>query len=447
MSKTTFKRKAPILEGTFLTDTLIAPWDDETWEKELLAYQEVGIKYLVLTSNILHKKDGSYIVNYPTEIDDFKDAYHGNDLIEKLLKNAKKFKMKVFIGLNFDDIWWSYWWDTEYITSNCNWLYEQMLVGNKIADELYELYYDKYSESFYGWYWIWEFWNSTAMALKTKGRMQNIKIFSNCLNISIDHLNELNIKMPLMFSPFANLKLDTSKHDLYHMWHDIIALTKFRTGDIICPQDSVGAGGVSFDQLEDYYTSFKKAVDTKPGLKMWANNENFEQSDWSSATLGRFVKQMEISAPYVERHITYSYNSYYSPLNVNPGLHETYKKYVEEGRLSCEIPNAPLNVNVVLADNGVAVIGWDEDSDMNKIAGYEIYKNNELIGSIKCDRNDGKGFIPLLKCSFEDTCFTNDISEENIEYAVTAFDFAGNFSIRSKCILKKHRDTVTSYSI
>jgi hypothetical protein len=75
----------------------------------------------------------------------------------------------------------------------------------------------------------------------------------------------------------------------------------------------VGAGHIKIDELDKYFAALKNAVDTKPELTFWANNENFTISDWSSAPLSRFVEQMKISSKYVENHVTFAYSHYYSP--------------------------------------------------------------------------------------------------------------------------------------
>jgi hypothetical protein len=412
------------LIGTFISDWLVKNWSDETWRKELTAMQEIGIEYLILAPTVLFNKDGKWLVNYPTQIEGAKDSYDGIDLVENILRNAKKFNIKVLFGLNMDDKWWENWWDVNVTTANREWLYKQMKLGNIVADELYSKYHSRYPDIFIGWYWVWEMWNFSIMTLDSIGRNQNIQTLTNCLNITLDHLTKLDKSMPVLFSPFANLALNTIE-DVYHMWKDIFASTKFRNGDIFCPQDSVGAGGTKLSQLRECFMAFKKAVDTKPGLKLWANNENFEQSDWSSATLDRFIQQIKITSEFAEHNITFAYNNYYSPLNTDKGFHETFKYYVNNGKLPIKLPQIPLNVTQSI-DNDKSVIRWTE---CESVAGYLIYKNSKLIGSVKCNKDDGKGYIEKMNCIINDADFCNDSSAE---YAVCSFDFAGNLSLQSK---------------
>lgn len=407
------------LSGTFISDWLVRNWDDDKWARELSAMREIDMEYLILAPNVLYKNDGTWVANYPTEIDGARQSYDGNDMLETMLRNAKKFGMKVFLGLNMNEKWWENWWDTQTTQVNKEWLYEQMQVGNVVADELYDRYHSRYPETFYGWYWVWEFWNSTAMTLAAFGRNQNIDILVNCLNINLDHLTKLDPSMPLLLSPFANMNI-TTYDDLYYMWKDIVLAAHFREGDILCPQDSVGAGGTKMTELRSCYASYKAACGHKPGLRFWANNESFDHTDWSSASLDRFVNQLEITAEFAEINITFAYNNYYSPINTDRGFHEAFKHYLRTGKLSSEPPASPAAVRVTEYQDGV-IVEWDSCCNA---AGYYIFKNGKIAGSVKCQRDDGRGYIPDIPRQFID-------KKGNVQdrYGVAAFSFEGNFSL------------------
>lgn len=425
-------KKYPVLGGTFLSDAVFQNWTDAEWRREFEAYREIGLQYLVMTSNVVRRKDGSCGVCYPTRLPGLREGYAGRDLIGTLLRYAREFGMKVFMGLNFDDRWWDYFWDTDYTTANRAWLYDQMKLGNQIADELYERYHGEFPDAFYGWYWIWEFWNSTVMTLGARGRRQNIRIFADCLNSSLRHFTELDPSMPMLLSPYVNFKLGTTRQDLCAMWRDILADAEFRNGDILCPQDSVGAGGASLAQLPDFYGAFREAADTKPGLRLWANNENFVISDWSGSCLDRFVKQMELSDPYVERHLTYAYPCFYSPVNAHPGYHDAYKRYYETGKLPCAIPRPPVRVAAEIKGKH-AVVRWDFEGDLSALAGFDVYRDNGYIGGTRWKQRGGKENLPDLECCFDDDRFSEVRGENPVEYAVTAVDFDGNNSVRVRC--------------
>lgn len=407
------------LSGTFISDWLVKNWDDEKWAQELSSMREIGMEYLILAPTVLHRNDGSWYVIYPTEIEGAKESYDSIDVIETLLSNAQKYGLKVFLGLNMHERWWDFWWNSQKTLAGSEWLYEQMRLGNTVADEIYERYHSRYPDTFYGWYWVWEFWNSKIMALSAEGRSQNIRVLTNCLNINLDHLSKLDSSMPFMFSPFANMSISTYD-DLYYMWKDIFKTTHFREGDIFCPQDSVGAGGTKLPELRQCYKVYKAACEQKKEIRFWANNESFVQSDWSSALLDRFVSQLEITGEFAEKNITFTFNNYYGPVNAGKGFYNAFKEYLETGTLSMEAPSSPEFVQVKKEENGVA-LEWDSCGD---VAGYSIFRNNEPIGSVKMQRDDGKGFILPMACRFVDE---NGSLED--KYGVASVSYEGNYSL------------------
>lgn len=407
------------LSGTFISDWLVKNWDDEKWAQELASMRDIGMEYLILAPTVLHKNDNSWYVLYPTQVDEAKNSYDNIDVIETLLRHAKKFGMKVFLGLNMDDKWWDFWWDSQKTLANSHWLYQQMELGNAVADEVYDRYHSRYPDTFYGWYWVWEFWNAKIMTLSAAGRNQNINVLANCLNINLDHLTKLDPSMPLMLSPFANMSI-TTYDDLYYMWKDILKATHFREGDIFCPQDSVGAGGTKLPELRQCYQTYKAACEQKQGLRFWANNESFEQSDWSSALLDRFISQLEITGEFAEKNITFTFNNYYSPVNAERGFYKALKQYLETGILSFDAPSSPKYAQVKKEKDGI-VVEWESCGD---VAGYSIFKNNEPIGSVKSQRDDGKGFILPISCRFVD-----EKGSEEDQYGVASVSYEGNYSL------------------
>ena len=406
-----FQRR-PLI-GTFLSEWLVAGWDDALWEQELTAMREIGMEYLILAPTVFRALDKPATACYATSIPSVFSRQSPNDLIDTLLRNARKFDMKVFLGLNMDDLWWKLWWKTRYTLSRRDWLLEQMHTGNQAAGEMYQRYHGAYPDTFYGWYWVWEFWNSPIMAPNRFRRDDSIRMLADSLNINLDYLTALDSAMPLLFSPFANMTL-TTEEDLYHIWKDIFACTRFREGDIFCPQDSIGAGGTKMPELRGCYAAYRRACDTKPCLRFWANNESFDVSDWSSAFLSRFVEQMETTGEFTEENITFAYNNYYSPVNVGGGFHNAYLRYLQTGALDMSAPAAPGEVWLTESE-GQKLLQW---SACERAAAYQIYKNGKIYGSIKQGRNDGKGFVPALPCEYP-------ADMERADYAVAAISWEG----------------------
>lgn len=367
----TFEQKAhsyPTVEGTFIQDWLTRKWNDDRWHKELSLLKNLGINYLILAPSVSVDDKGNIKSIYPSTYND-KNEKPSTDILDICLRNAKKVGMKVFVGLNLDDKWWSANFSEE-------WLDEQMKIGNRIADELVSKYKNKYGDTMYGWYWPWEVDNIHALS------SENQTILEKAININLDHLNKITPDMPFMLSPFANSKLGTADSNS-KMWSSILPQIHFKYGDIFALQDGVGAGGLSVDQLPEWFEKMRQAINKKSGLKFWANIESFDAKDWTSAPLSRYIKQLDNVNPYVNKIITFAYPHYYSPSQVNKQYNDIYAQYCKSGILPKVFPPAPVSDLRILEENNHNVLKWVLPKDRKNLIGYHIYKNGILIGNIQ----------------------------------------------------------------
>lgn len=311
------------LTGTFLQPGAFTSYDDEKWGNHMKYLLEAGIDTVIIQWVANTPGLEVTFAAYPTALAEKypSQEYKGGSeyIVEGCLKAAQKHGIKVFLGLNGSPEWWSQF------VNNEQWNTSQAELGNEIADELYELYKSKYPDSFYGWYYVWEMYN---------GMSGKEKACSDMMNINLRHLTVLDPTMPLMLSPFVRLDGGTAK-EAGEEWARFFATTDFRPGDIYCSQDAVGAGWMEIEHVEDYFREIKKAIDKKPGLLFWANNENFTDTAvvknspkdgprFIPAPVERFIKQMELTDPYVSGHVTFAYSHYYAPDRNPPEHHNEF---------------------------------------------------------------------------------------------------------------------------
>lgn len=422
------------LDGTFIQSWLCAGWSDERWQEELQSLKDVGMTYLIMGDACTKSTEGNWYSFYPSQIPGIKEGYGGVDVIDAALRNCQKFGIKVFVGMGLDDKWWGTF------INDPEWLNASMEQSNKIVDELYANYYNKYKDTFYGWYWVPEFFNDTSFAKSSPNREARIKVLSDAMNINLDHITKLDPSLPLLLSPYVNIDY-TSANDNYEFFADLLKITHFRKGDILCPQDSVSAVGERKIKYMDAWTkSFRKAADTKEGMKFWSNNENFdtyEPNKSASANLERFIRQIQISSKYAEHIVTFAYSHYYSPYNAIPGFHKTYEKYVKEGTLEKEPPSEPKNVTAEMLDAESAIVKWEEATDNIQVAGYKIVRNGDLCKTIYATRDDGRGAEPAVATHFTDNDAGKSFVNGKIEYEVYAYDCAGNESNKVSVIINQ----------
>ncbi len=402
----------PTADGTFIQLDMTGEWDDAKWLKEFYFLREAGMHYLIVMGTAF--TEGNVIKTaYPTNLPDC-SMFTKKDIIDTLLRNAEAAGMKVFLGINFNEEWW------KKAASDPEWLFAQMQRDNMIADELYRLYHYRYPGAFYGWYWMYEVDN---MNFKSK---KQFKILAKAISIQLDFLSEHHERLPFMLSPFMNLAYACPGR-YGNGWAYLFKHTGLGDGDVFCPQDSVGGGGVGLQDVGRWFAAFRRAVDKKPGLLLWANTECFDHKTWSSAPVGRFIRQMENEKPYVDNLVTFAYSHYYSPNNINPGYHRTYVDYVRTGKLDCQRPDAPETVEIERLDEKCFKISWTPAKDNIGVCGYILYRNGIPVFRTEVQRSyGGSGEGPV-------TTYMDVLSKKpgssGITYEARAFDFAGNISI------------------
>lgn len=412
----------PAFTGTFLQSWYSSSWDDARWEAEVEAMQTAGIKYLILQSTAEKNSSSRWNVYYNSSLSEFDGAaYSGTDVIEAALRHCKNTGIKVFVGLNMFEGFWTFGAITDEYGKICS-------LAADMAEEIYLKYYNDYSDAFGGWYFVPEINNMIICSLNTAGICKG-------LNTVIAEIDSLNPALPLILSPFNSDYLSTGSVSASIEWITLFGLTDFRDGDIFAPQDAVGALWTKEENLRRNWEMFKTAADScEAEVRLWANCENFdiaipssfgssiitrpatENTEYVTSTLDRFVNQMKIASEYCENIITFSYNHYFSPNAVSPIYMNTYLDYLENG-YSLEV-NAPSRItDFRKTQSGNAVLlTWSEPEDDFGIAYYRICKNGEFLARVEgCFGN-------VL------TQFSDPGASESAEYTITAFDAAGNAS-------------------
>lgn len=395
----------PFFAGSFIQEFLVKDWDAKRWDDEMQMYQSVGMKYMIYAPSLLVNAKGETRTTYPSKLTSKKRS---NNTLEMCLASAQKYNIKVFVGLNFNERWWKVDYDEQ-------WLLKEMGQGNIVAQEIFDLYKKKYPEALHGWYWVWEVDNLHCQTSECQ------QALVKALNTNLDYLTALDADMPFMLSPYMNHAVGLDAEGYGAFWTDVFKETNFRGGDIFSPQDCVGAGGLNLQNLDEWFRQLKKAVDSKAGLKFWGNVETFEQASWTSASLQRVQKQLDIVNKYTSNIICFAYSHYNSPYVVNENYHEAYRHYIYNGLL----PNQELKgyaATVLRKDvkNGVEISWTPSLIEDSKVDGILIYKNGELLKKIQFKKNR------MLSSFFDKT------GGENAAYEIALYNVLGCESERIK---------------
>lgn len=423
-SDSSVQKCKPEFNGTFIQSWLTASWDDKRWEAETRNMKQAGIEYLVLQtlaekgSNIT---GGKWTVYYKSGVKALEKATFAGDSLEPALRHCKKAGIKVFVGLNMFDDFWTEGTLTKQYGEVCD-------IAAEMVEDIHQKYGNSYSETLYGWYFAPEISNGII-------RQFNVQGLADGLNDIIESINKTDESKPLLLSPFYSEYLSTGSLVTLATYVRLFDLVNLRNGDIFAPQDAVGAKWVKEENLEMTWKLYKTAVETcDADIKLWANCENFssavaggvlsgivsppqtENVNNVPETLDRFVWQMNVASHYAENIITFSYNHYYSPDYVNPVFNNTYLDYIENGYvLENSAPSKVKNPAVSL-NGSKLVLSWEGAEDNIGIAYYRVLKDGKFF-----TRVEAKGNETLFTVT--DSAFAN-----NSTYTVTAFDGAGNSS-------------------
>ncbi len=418
------RRTEPIFSGTFLQPWLGVQWSDEDWKAEIEEMKQDGIEYLIIQNvadKTQKKAGGEWTVYFDTELKQLENANKEPNIVEAALRACKGTGIKVMIGLAvFEDFWYRGAFTTQY--SEC------CKISAALAKEIYEKYGEEYKDTLCAFYFTPEFsnivWDSASALLLSKG-----------LNVLLDEMNKSCGNLPLAMSPYVTNYLTFGKIDMIAFWSKIFSYTHFRDGDIVAPQDAVGAGFVKAAELERNWKMFRTLVDNCGAkLKLWANCESFSIARAKSAISGiavpnetenkvsvpacmdRFALQLDIASRYCDNIITFSYNHYLSKNQVASQFIEAYRTYVKNGfAAETNAPQNPTDFLKTQGENGI-VLTWGEATDDIGIAYYRITKNGKFLSRIECIYNE-----PELS-------FTDESGNLSDVYVITACDTSGNFS-------------------
>lgn len=372
----------PIIKGTFIQEFLVKNWDDQRWQEEFLTLKSLGMEYLVFAPTMLTDKNNHISTLYKFDFIKDNDVNH-QELLDICLRNAEKSDFKVFIGLNFNEKWW----DAPYTKE---WLEDEMKIGNSIMKELIDRYKLLYPTAFHGWYWVWEVDNYLSQTLSSKDAL------ISALNINVDFINKHTPDMPLLLSPFMNARLG-SPSVYRETWEYVFSKVRFKKGDIFCPQDCVGAGGLKENEVSSWFKELGKAVSRNKKLVFWGNVETFNQAEWTSRTIDRLVNQMNTVNEYVDTIISFAYSHYYSPKAINSNFHKAYKYYLEHSELPKLTKPDLINNLVLTKKKDDYELSWDAVPTSSEVVGCRIYNKEGLLREVQLPKTntsliiDGEG--------------------------------------------------------
>ena len=269
------RKCAPEFNGTFLQSWLSSSWDDERWADEVDAMQKDGVEYLVLQDLANMDSAGNWTVYYNSTIPQFASAINGGDVLSAALEACENTDIKVFAGLTMFDSFWG--------VGNFTGDYKKVCAVT--ADMLGDIAANYTSDNLYGWYFTLEINNQINCGTLLMASM------ADGLNTVLEKATEVSQDMPLMISPFTAKYLAAGEIGTYAQWLTFFELVDFRDGDIVAPQDALGADWIEEDDLLGIWEAYSKALEKADAdVKLWGNCENFDIATGPSILGGTILR-------------------------------------------------------------------------------------------------------------------------------------------------------------
>ncbi len=443
----TARKPVTAVNGTFIQPWLYMTYSDAQWDLEMQAMKEVGIEYLIMGDVANQNLDDSWTVYYPSELD-FLEGYYAYDAVDKLLYYCDKYDIKVYLGMGLDTGWNSDIASAEGRAANR----EYMERCNRITAELYSMYKSQYPDTYYGFYFVTELYNTIYMDTDI-GIDAYAEGLEEMFTMVIEGCSALDPDMPLLFSPYINIfgygfaSINVDRFTEYYT--EVLSRIPFRNGDMLCPQDSCGGGGCDPAHLEEWTKAYRNAVDRSNAIRgtellLGTNAEMFTSPDAyrmtnphgvsyvGTKTVDDFAKRLEIAEPYVDSLFCFAYPHHYSPYNAMPEFHENFVHYLQTGEIETEPPTPPtvIKTEIVTAEDAQQLkLSIHGMTDNTAVAQTNIYKNGKLYDYLVAGVAIGGNGENATQHDWIDYEF--DVQNETAVYEFECIDVCGNISQKS----------------
>lgn len=436
------------MSGAFISPWLYNGFTDAEWKQEIAEWKLLGIEYIIMADVATINIDDDYSIQaaFPTKLE---GATQTSDSVTKIFEKCSANDIKVIIGTGNTSGGWGYIDVTS--AANVETFKKVCARFADIAEDIYGIYHDKYKDSFAGFYFAPELFNSSQVD-NEGSRKRYVEGLTAGIDVLLDRLTELDGSIPFFMSPYVNLFggswVSKNYDNLAKFWSEFFATGHFRDGDVLIPQDSCGAGGCDTAHLEDMTKAYRKGVDEcGKDIRLWSNCEIFIQPKdlqesgfvtWSTMPIGDMIEHFYIVSKYVDRIFTFAYPHYLGTVTTVDGYYNTYVDYLKTGVLDSEPPKAPDTFRTMFNNAGGTMclnVYWSGMYDNYGIHRINIYKNGEFFTFRLPIRKDYASARSSYPNNFYDLTYTEDTAE-TVTYEFEAIDCAGNVSERTKLVVE-----------
>lgn len=328
-----------------------------------------------------------------------------HDVVGNALHYGDENGVQVYIGLQTNSDWF-----VNYANDSA-WLNNEATIAEALANEIWTKYGNH--ASFSGWYLTFEVDNLNE---QNQSQWNNLVSFYTTVG---NYLHNLSPGLPVIIAPFYNANLGSSAETPAQwttMWEYILGNSPL---DILALQDGVGADHATASQLPAWYQATQTAINhSARHMLFWSDAETYVNvSGLNPMFTSQLVADMTAEDPYVSNFLSFSFNHYMSPQQVNPVFYNTYLNYLNTQTVETTPPSAPTSLSAAAVNSLTINLSWTASTDNIGIAGYQIYRNGALITSLY-----------QTGTTYSDSQLNPSTA---YTYQVLAFDGAGNVSTAS----------------
>ena len=350
----------PTLRGSFLQPALGDAWTLEQWRDEFHYMRDARLDQMVIQWTADSKEKTTI---YPSGVAGYRQNTK-HDVVDRALDAADASGAHVYLGLQINDDWW-----TIYLTDK-TWLNNEAKVANVLADDLWKRY--GHHASLTGWYLGFEVDNVES----TQAEWDNLVAFYRTVG---NHIHKLTPGKAIVISPFFNTTADLSPSQWQAMWEYVLKRSPI---DILALQDGVGVAHATKKQLPDWFSAVGNAIhNSRPRMQFWADAETFNL-DSEPRAIHSIVNDMRAVQPYVSSYLSFSFNHYLSPQQVNPLYYQTYLNYLTTGKVESVHPTRPTDLNSVAVDSTRIRLTWTASTDNMGVVGYKVRRNGRHVTTL-----------------------------------------------------------------
>lgn len=389
----------PFLRGSFLQPWLGDAWTEEQWHREFSYMKRACVDQMVLQWTADSKAKTTV---FPTSLPGYTQSTV-HDVVERALAAADEKGAQVYLGLQINADWWVNY------ANDATWLQHQAETANDLADDLWSRYNRHPSLS--GWYLAFEVDNQNEPTLATWERL--VRFYQTVGG----HLHNLTPGKPVLIAPYFMSSVGLTSAQWQTMWEYILKRSPI---DVLALQDGIGAGNAQKSDLRVWFGAVRAAIrNANPEVEFWADTETFTSSGgFHPMGIGSVVQDMRLVQDDVSNYLSFSFNHYISPQQVDPAYYRTYLNYLATSTVEGTPPSVPTNVSAS-ATNSISIrLAWTASTDEIGVVGYMVYRNGSLAATLYS-----------RETRYLDTQLNPD---SNYAYRISAFDAAGNQSGRSQ---------------